>query len=294
MLAIVIALAHDLGHPPFGHSGEITLNRLLLQNFENGFDHDRQTLRTLVFLEHIRDEWKGLNLCQQILMDIRARGNREHMLNVYATEGYPQGYMSLEGQVVEFSDKLTFLIHDLEDMIRLGIVTLEELCQNKFFKSIISFIKVKLCDRDCKDENMFLARFKTDIYLYFLDSLYKIFIELAESLMKYREKSRQRIIFITESKLITCQPDIQEIFMDALGWMYENIYKAKMKDRDDLTDNAIAALFDLMYRKPKFRELFGRKIPQVENESLARHIADKIADADESYVESFIKHYMIP
>ena len=100
-LTEAIALGHDLGHTPFGHAGERTLNRLCPE----GFSHCRQSIRTVEFLEK---DGRGLNLTREV---------RDGILN-HRTEGMPY---TLEGKVVRLSDKIAYINHDIDDAIRARI-----------------------------------------------------------------------------------------------------------------------------------------------------------------------------
>ena len=101
-LTEAIALGHDLGHTPFGHSGENVLDRLCA----DGFDHSVQSVRVVEVLEK---GGKGLNLTKEV-----RDGIRNHQ-----TDGHPS---TLEGQVVRISDKIAYLNHDVDDAIRAGII----------------------------------------------------------------------------------------------------------------------------------------------------------------------------
>lgn len=102
-----IALGHDLGHTPFGHAGERSLDRIC----PLGFSHSKQSLRVV---EVIEKDWRGLNL---------TRETRDGILN-HQTVGTPS---TLEGMVVRYSDKLAYLHHDIDDAIRGNILSEEEL-----------------------------------------------------------------------------------------------------------------------------------------------------------------------
>ncbi len=101
-LTEAIALGHDLGHTPFGHSGEDVLNRLC----KGGFDHSEQSVRIVEVLEK---DGKGLNLTKEV---------RDGILN-HQSSGHPK---TLEGQVVRLSDKIAYLNHDVDDAIRGGLL----------------------------------------------------------------------------------------------------------------------------------------------------------------------------
>lgn len=96
-----IALGHDLGHTPFGHAGERTLDKLC----PSGFAHYKQSVRVVELLEN---DGKGLNLTWEV---------RDGIMN-HRTSGKPA---TLEGNVVRFSDKIAYINHDIDDAIRAGI-----------------------------------------------------------------------------------------------------------------------------------------------------------------------------
>lgn len=106
-LAEAIALGHDLGHTPFGHSGEAVLNRLCSE----GFAHYQQSVRIVEVLEQ---KGQGLNLTWEV---------RNGILN-HRTSGHPA---TLEGNVVRLSDKIAYINHDIDDAIRGKIMKEEDL-----------------------------------------------------------------------------------------------------------------------------------------------------------------------
>ncbi len=114
-LAETIALAHDLGHPPFGHAGESTLNRLAKE--AGGFDHNKQSLRIVTKLERRYPDFPGLNLTWETLEGIM---KHETEYDVPDSEWEPDKRPSLEAQVVNAADELAYNAHDLDDGLRSG------------------------------------------------------------------------------------------------------------------------------------------------------------------------------
>ena len=114
-LSETIALAHDLGHPPFGHAGESTLNRLTQEI--GGFDHNKQSLRIVTKLERRYPEFPGLNLSWETL-----EGIMKHETEYDVADGAwePDKKPSLEAQVVNIADELAYNAHDLDDGLRSG------------------------------------------------------------------------------------------------------------------------------------------------------------------------------
>lgn len=108
-LTEAIALGHDLGHTPFGHNGEKTLDTLI----DTGFKHNEQSLRVVDILE-MRNGKKGLNLTEEV---------RDGILN-HTGSNKP---FTMEGQIVKISDRIAYINHDIDDAIRAGIITLDQI-----------------------------------------------------------------------------------------------------------------------------------------------------------------------
>lgn len=119
-LAEAIALTHDLGHTPFGHAGERVLNGLLED--DGGFDHNRQTLRVVDWLEFRYPEFRGLNLTFESREGVLKHGcNWEHPVPVPKLARQ----RSLEAQVADVADEIAYINHDLDDGLSAGLLDFE-------------------------------------------------------------------------------------------------------------------------------------------------------------------------
>ena len=140
------ALGHDLGHPPFGHTGEAILNKISLELGLGYFNHNIQSVRTLLKIEN---QGKGSNLCLQTLDAIMCHNGEIELAEYYPVskdiETFLQEYnlsyqdnniikklrpMTLEGCIVRVSDIIAYIGRDIEDAIRLGIITKDDIPQN--------------------------------------------------------------------------------------------------------------------------------------------------------------------
>lgn len=108
-LTEAISLGHDLGHTPFGHTGEYVLNSL----HKNGFKHNEESLKIVEYIES-RNGKRGLNLTYEV---------RDGILNHTGTKDP----LTLEGQIVKISDRIAYINHDIDDSIRANIITKEDL-----------------------------------------------------------------------------------------------------------------------------------------------------------------------
>jgi len=143
-LTETLALAHDLGHPPFGHAGERALDKCLQAH--GGFDHNAQTLRVITSLEHRYPAFDGLNLTWESLegivkhngpLTLRSGAPAGH----YSARGIPVGiadfnrkydlelwsFASLEAQVAAFADDIAYDAHDIDDGLRAGLFGVDDL-----------------------------------------------------------------------------------------------------------------------------------------------------------------------
>lgn len=118
-LVEAICLAHDLGHPPFGHSGEVILNKLMKDY--GGFDHNKQSLRIVNKLEKRYEDFGGLNLTWEVLEGI-VKHETEYDISD-ASDYDPELRGHLEAQLANVSDELAYTAHDLDDGLRSGMIT---------------------------------------------------------------------------------------------------------------------------------------------------------------------------
>ena len=106
-LAEAIAMGHDLGHTPFGHAGEAALNQLMI----GGFQHNEQSLRVV---DHLENDGQGLNLTYEVRMGIVGHTG-------------PRMPETMEGRIVRRSDQIAYVNHDIDDAIRAGILTNDDI-----------------------------------------------------------------------------------------------------------------------------------------------------------------------
>lgn len=129
-LTEAIALSHDLGHPPFGHTGEKVLNELMRDH--GGFEHNAHALRILTELEVRYPSFKGLNLTHEVLEGIATH-------EAAYTPGFKpeyEGKGTLEAQVVDLSDAIAYAAHDLDDGLRSGLLRPQELTEVPFLAEL--------------------------------------------------------------------------------------------------------------------------------------------------------------
>ncbi len=121
----LIALTHDLGHPPFGHAGEVTLAELMVHH--GGFEHNAQSLRVVEYLEHPYPAFRGLNMTHEV------RESLAKHCTLYDSPGsHPLAdgtQAPIEGQIANLADRIAYDCHDLEDAIGAGLLEEADLCE---------------------------------------------------------------------------------------------------------------------------------------------------------------------
>ena len=156
-LTETLSLAHDLGHTPFGHAGEDSLNECMKSH--GGFDHNLQTLRIVMFLENKYLKFNGLNLSIETLEGLLKHNgpvqnidlvdsligikNFKNMINFHT-------FPSLEAQISAISDDIAYNNHDIQDGINASLFKLEELVEINFFRDIYQKYKKKIGKKNYK------------------------------------------------------------------------------------------------------------------------------------------------
>lgn len=137
-LVEAISLAHDLGHTPFGHAGQDALNGCM-QGF-GGFEHNLQSLRVVDWLEERYPAWDGLNLTFETREGILKHCSRRNAELLESREPHGVGWRflhgqqpSLEAQLCNLADEIAYNAHDIDDGVRSGLVTLEQLREVPLF-----------------------------------------------------------------------------------------------------------------------------------------------------------------
>lgn len=156
-----LALAHDIGHPPFGHRGEWALNRLMSDH--GGFRHNHQTLRVLDLLERRSPDYPGLNLTREL---------RESMLKHERGADWPAEFLPkprhpfLEAQVVDIADSTAYNVHDLEDGLLAGMFDEEQLRREvALWRGALESVELRHPGflEDTRDQNLRIKRIANEL-----------------------------------------------------------------------------------------------------------------------------------
>lgn len=168
-LSETIALAHDIGHTPFGHSGEDALTEIIIELKKRGdkdikidrFEHNRQGLRVVTMLERRYPAFPGLNLTYEVREAIIKHSTKydapeiDDNVKIYELHRHP----SLEGQVVDLADAIAYNNHDLDDGLNSGILSRESLSNIGIWNDAERHVARKYCNLSTDYQNKMAIRY---------------------------------------------------------------------------------------------------------------------------------------
>jgi len=255
-LTEAIALGHDLGHTPFGHTGEEALNELC----PGGFRHNEQSLRVVEYLEK---GGKGLNLTWEVREGILKHSKvRESIL----AKGW--GIAStLEGQVVKIADSIAYINHDIDDAIRAGIIT-----ERDIPSSIISVLGETHSQR--------INTMVCDIIDYCWDRVNQPGLESA------RDQG-------VANNIIAMSPQVLEATDALREFLFQRVYlNPRVKSEAREAKNLIYTLYEHFKKHPD--DLPPELLKNQRDESLERIICDYIAGMTDRYAIEIFKNIFVP
>lgn len=219
-LAEAIALAHDLGHTPFGHRGEEVLHRLMKNH--GGFEHNSQSYRIVTLLEHRYPEFPGLNLTYEVREGI-AKHSGEYdnpHIPAFSTKGFP----SLEAQVVDVADQIAYLNHDLDDGLESGMLSFEQLEQVQLWREVFDAV-TKVYPNTTKK----LLKYQTIrrlIHLFVTDIHGETLQQICERKLASLADVRAR-----GERVVRWSDGLQKKTRELLDFLYENLYHHQRVER---------------------------------------------------------------
>lgn len=141
-LVETLALSHDLGHTPFGHTGEHVLNKLMKEH--GGFEHNRQSLRIVDHLEERYPGFEGLNLTYETREGIIKHSSAyDHPGNAAAVEFEPEQQPALEAQIIDLADEIAYNNHDIDDGLKAGYLEISALREVQLWQETYDRVAIK-------------------------------------------------------------------------------------------------------------------------------------------------------
>lgn len=213
-LAETIALAHDLGHSPFGHKGETVLNRLMEKH--GGFEHNRQSLRIVEELEQKYPLFRGLNLTWEV---------REGLIKHHTAYDHPEeraGFEpvspSLEAQVANLSDEIAYYSHDLDDGLDSGLLAEKQLRSDvRLWNQAAKTVERQYGKLPDECRRYFVIRCITDLQV-------KDVVTTTEQMINSSGIKTVEDVRIQNKSLVEYSASRKKLNQELGGFLYQNLY----------------------------------------------------------------------
>jgi dGTPase len=277
-LAEALALAHDIGHPPFGHAGEKALDTAL-RAYGLRFDHNLHALRIVTWFEERYAAFRGLNLTLGVREGI-VKHSRD-----YSAQNHPElaeyfldQYPPLEAQLIDLADEIAYLTADLDDGLDSGILTLDQVREGvPLFRGF----------HDAVVREFPAAAAKLTVN----EALKRILNALVTDLLNETRArvSAQGVTALTgirraSARLAALSPSMESARAAAKEFLYANFYYSPgMEDAHNHATAVVQELFATLVADPGLLPDDHRA--QIPTQSLARTVADYIAGMTDSYIE---------
>jgi len=212
-LTEAIALAHDIGHSPFGHSGEHALDELM--SGEGGFDHNLQSLRWVELLEQRYPGFPGLNLT----WEVRA-GLRKHIAAQPGEQldGHPIGpFQCLEAQIADVADDMTYHAHDVDDGVEAGLLTEKQLRTQELWRCAEARAQAESPHAAESQRVAIIVRCLLDV------QVANVLTHSEAMLRRYSPASTAEVMSAPE-RLVAFSPDLKPVVAAFRTFLYENMY----------------------------------------------------------------------
>jgi len=274
-LTEAICLAHDLGHPPFGHMGEKILD--LLTRSCGGFEHNQQTLRVVDLLEHPYPDFIGLNLTHETRLSL---ARHKSPYDKPEKMGFEEINCPLEGQIANMADRIAYNCHDLEDGMRAGLITSLQLKDVELFNLAREHVGANKIQEDSVQKTR-TAKAMMDILV--SDCIYASTTTIAEIQPKTCQdiyKAGRDLICLSaenEARLV----ELERLLLDKL-YQHESFTQTEEAIKEHLKN-----LLEKLLQQPHLMPSYYQRL--IDAEGLERVTADYIAGMTDRYCLGFFE-----
>jgi dGTPase len=261
-LAEAIALAHDLGHSPFGHSGEEMLAECM--QAEGGFEHNRQSLRVVELLENAYPAFSGLNLTHEVREGLRKHQERE----------FPSA--SLEAQIADLADEITYYSHDLDDAVDFEILSADQLRETAIWRN--SHLAVTQRYPDAREPELHKLIIRDIIDGQVRDVVVTSSDRIAAAGVQSADDVRRR-----DKPLVSYSEQRAADNGELRRFLYKNVYyHPRVAEVNRHACEMLRSVFEAYVREPT--QLGDAAAKRIETEGLHRTVCDYIAGMTDRYL----------
>ena len=273
-----IALAHDLGHTPFGHAGQDALNECM--HAFGGFEHNLQSLRVVDLLEQRYAEFDGLNLTFELREGIlkHCSMNNARLLGGVGERFINKEQPSLEAQLTNLADEIAYNNHDVDDGLRSGLITIEQLAQVTLFADNLQ--KVRAQYPNLNDRRLIHETVRRMINALVVDLCEQSSRNIVNAGLTTIDDVRQ------QSMLISFSPEMREQQTELKRFLRTNLYQHYRVNRMSFkAQRIVRELFGVFMQNVKlmpeeYQQRAGKDLDATEH---ARAVADYIAGMTDRY-----------
>ena len=276
-LTEAICLAHDLGHPPFGHSGETILSRLMRE--QGGFDHNKQSFRIVTKLEKRYPDYPGLNLSWEVLEGIVKHETEYDIAD--ARDFNPELRGNIEAQIANVADELTYTAHDLDDGLRSAMITGSMLDGIALWEIVLKSIEWAGGDLDDLARHRIVRRL---IGIEVNDLIFTTDQRLRESGVRSVDEL-QRLPY----NVVSFSEDMRRRNRELKDFLYNNLYRHYRVTRMSVkAERIISDLYNAYLKEPMMLPKHIQEL--IKERSLERTICDYIAGMTDRFaIEEYTK-----
>ncbi len=276
-LCEALALAHDIGHPPFGHRGEVALDRCMAA--QGGFRHNAQVLRVIDLLERRSPDYRGLNLTREV---------RESLLKHESDEDWPAEFRPrpkrpcLEAQVVDLADSTAYHVHDVEDGLRSGVFTEDEIAGTAIWQGAREAVELRHPGflEGSGDAVLRWKRIANEILKISINDL----IETTQRTLADARLDAPAAVKAHERTLVRHSPPIAKEVGELNRFLYANFYRRpQLTELTEHAEEVVGALFDAYTANPD--ELGGWYRRWAEEVGVPRAVCDYVAGMTDRFAE---------
>ncbi len=275
-LTEAIALAHDLGHTPFGHSGEKVLNEIM--KTDGGFEHNAQSYRIVTHLEDKYPSFKGLNLSYEVLEGVDKHRTR------YDRPGGDGEQYTLEAQIVDLADEIAYSSHDIDDGLTSGLLEIEGLNEVPLWKRNLEIVKKYF--PNLNREKMKYQAVRQIIDEQVTDLLNETSRRIEKFLVKTVEDVRK-----APEEMAGLSVEFKQQFLEMKRYLFQNMYRNQRVTRMEAkSTKVIQELFRLYETDPDILPNTTREKIKSKIEPARRVICDYIAGMTDRFaIEEYEK-----
>ena len=270
-LAEAVALAHDLGHAPFGHSGEEMLAECMRD--QGGFDHNQQSVRVVELLETPYPNFPGLNLTFEVREGLR----KHQLLHDFATPECEEYHCpSLEAQVADLADEITYYSHDLDDAVDFEVLTAVQLGENEVWRRSERAVRARYSGAREPELHKLIIRNIIDNEVH--DLVATSAKTIAESGVQSPDNVRRR-----STRLIRYSDELAEANRALRKFLYQNVYyHPRVSEVNRRACEMLRCVFEAYLVDPD--RLGEGATRRIESEGLHRTVCDYVSGMTDRYL----------